>query len=156
MTNLAFREWCYSYPTGTCTGFSLSEGMTDDNDIGLGCIKDCSNGEDGFISGYDYYEYQDRNTYRPPAIPNSNYNKKYELQYPNCAVNHCTQTPITFQAFRAWCSTTENCSGFSFSSSTSDPTEDSEVGYGCLKDCSKGENTHGFGSGPYDYFEKLV
>ena len=164
------REWCSSKTW--CTGFSFSQGKTEDSDTGRGCIKDCSNNQGNGMDygqidtsseamGYhDYWEYNSNYDTNPngratPYRPKDTYYAFHTNTHPECSLTRCSR--LTHRAFRAWCSSVDFCTGFAYDRSitTGDPNDDSNA-LGCIKYCSPDNHNPvwNYGSG-YDWYSKV-
>merc|ERR1712086_222722 len=74
------------------------------------------------------------------------YTEKYTNRWPHCSNVACPGQG-TRESYETQCNQHSNCNGFSFTAGASS-------GWGCLKDCSAGESSAGYGQGSHGYWTK--
>ena len=107
------------------------------------------------ITVYDDAGVQLPLTVSNPAAPffavhtsaNDWYVKKFSAKWPHCSNSKCL-TSAVFEDFKLLCSSSSDCTGFSFPIASK-----GNIG-GCLKKCGTTEGSDGYGFGPHDYFVK--
>jgi len=76
----------------------------------------------------------------------ASYTEKYTNRWPHCSNIACPGQG-TRESYETQCNQHSNCNGFSFTAGASS-------GWGCLKDCSAGESSAGYGQGSHGYWTK--
>ena len=76
----------------------------------------------------------------------ASYTEKYTNRWPHCSNIACPGQG-TRESYETQCNQHSNCNGFSFTAGASS-------GEGCLKDCSAGESSAGYGQGAHGYWVK--
>merc|ERR1711865_1004385 len=103
---------------------------------------------DGNTDGSNQADTQCLNGATCKIVKGGSYTEKYTNQWPHCS-NIACPAQGTRESYETQCNQHSNCNGFSFTAHTN-------VGSGCLKDCSAGESSAGYGQGTHGYWTKVA